>query len=65
MRTIGLALIAAGVLLALSQVFQAYPYQPLVAVGLALLLAGGLLICDHEPRRAAEQGEHPHGHHRH
>lgn len=51
----GTILITLGVLLALPQVVVPIPYQPFVALGLALAVAGGLLICEHEPRDAADE----------
>ena len=55
MRPLGITLIAAGVLLALPQIVVPIPYQPFVALGLALAVAGGLLLCDHVPRDAADE----------
>lgn len=63
MRPLGITLIACGVLLAIPQIVTTYPYQPFIALGLLFAVAGGPLICDIEPREAAEKrGEHGHHH---
>lgn len=57
-RAAGLIFIVLGVLVAIPQVFVLTPYQPVIALGVAFMVAGGLVLADYQPAAADDGGDH-------